>query len=166
MGPESTRRLVAPELGPARSILAEPLSAPKPANSAALAAAVPRLPASPAKHPGDVPAIMVDCLEPAPGFRVEIEDAYRAYVAMCAARAVPSLAPETFLARLSEFCRGCQIQTEPEGGQVYLVSVRLLAVPDWEPAPKSRRRTQRSLPLTSPRARTPRLGRAADPRTP
>ena len=144
---------------------AEPVLAAEPANSAALAPAVPRLPASPAMHPGDVPAIMVDCLEPAPGFRVEIEDAYWAYVATCAARAVPSLAPDAVLARLSEFCRGCQIQTEPEGGQVYLVSVRLLAVPDREPAPKSRRRTQRSRSLTSPRARPPRLGRAADPRT-
>lgn len=166
MGREGTRHRAMPTPGQLMPILADPHSLAEPANYAALASPEPRLPTSPTKQPGDVPAIMVECLEPALGFRVEIEDAYRAYVATCTARAVPTLSLDAFLTRLSAFCEGCQIETEPEGGHIYLVSVHLLVVPDRQPAPNARRRAQRSLPLTGSRTRLPRLGRTADPGTP
>jgi len=85
----------------------------------------PRLVATTNVEPvGSVPKIMATVLEPADGERVELADAYRAYVARCKAERRRALPPEQFAESLKKFCEECGISIQRPSGRVYLVGVR------------------------------------------
>ena len=67
---------------------------------------------------------MTTVLVPADGERVELADAYRAYVACCKAERRPALHPEQFAELLKRFCEECGISIRRPSGRVYLIGVR------------------------------------------
>ncbi len=77
---------------------------------------------------GSVPLIMAELLEPGDG-RVELADAWRAYVRLCAARGEKPLDAERFAAQLRLVCRdaGIRIAGDPATGRAWLRGTRLSA---------------------------------------
>jgi hypothetical protein len=71
------------------------------------------------------PKIMTAALEPAAGKRVELEDAFGAYTGACEAEGKRALPPGLFVDPLRKFCKAAGIRIKDEGGQVYLMNVRL-----------------------------------------
>lgn len=87
----------------------------------------PRLVSSDTTPAGSVPEILAEVLEAGQGSRVEIEEAYKAYAAACAAIQRRAVTPTQFVELLQKFCQGCRIKTLQRGEHVYLVNVRLTA---------------------------------------
>ena len=78
---------------------------------------------------GSIPKIMTAALEPATGRRVELEEAFGAYTGACEAEGERAVPPGLFVDPLKKFCKAAGIRIKDEGGQVYLMNVRLAANP-------------------------------------
>ena len=76
---------------------------------------------------GSVPKIMAECLEPAKGSRVEIEDCFRAYAANCKEQKLRAVTPSQFIGPMQRFCDECGIKTQNGADRIYLLNVRLAA---------------------------------------
>jgi hypothetical protein len=74
---------------------------------------------------GSIPKIMTAALEPAAGKRVELEEAFSAYVGACEAEGKRAVPPGHFVDPLRKFCTAARIRIKDEGGHVYLMDVRL-----------------------------------------
>ena len=74
---------------------------------------------------GSIPKIMTAALEPAAGKRVELEEAFGAYVGACEAEGKRAVPPGHFVDPLRKFCTAARIRIKDEGGHVYLMDVRL-----------------------------------------
>jgi hypothetical protein len=74
---------------------------------------------------GSIPKIMTAALEPAAGKRVELEEAFGAYVGTCQAEGKRAVPPGQFVDPLRKFCKVAGIRIKEEPGQVYLMDVRL-----------------------------------------
>jgi hypothetical protein len=90
-----------------------------------------------------IPRILTGALEPAAGQRIEMADAYRRYSLDCASEGKSAVSPEDFADPLARFCKGAGIRTKVEGGDVFLLNVRLDA------APAERRQAKTSAGLAS-----------------
>lgn len=89
--------------------------------------AKPKIVASEAMPTGNVPGMMANLLEPAPGKRVELEEAYRAYLSACRAQAKRAAVPERYSELLKAFCKQCRIRVVHNGKGIYLTNVKLAA---------------------------------------
>jgi hypothetical protein len=86
----------------------------------------PKLVTASAEPPaGSISKIMTAALEPAAGKRVELEEAFGAYVGACESEGKRAVPPGHFVDPLRKFCTAARIRIKDEGGHVYLMDVRL-----------------------------------------
>lgn len=86
----------------------------------------PRLVKSDVQKAGSVPDIMSDILVPDKGQRVEIEEAYNAYLATCQTNNLRAVTPDQFIGPMERFCEACNIASQKEGEYIFLTDVTLM----------------------------------------
>jgi hypothetical protein len=85
--------------------------------------------------------ILAAALEPATGERVELEEVFSAYAGACQLEGKRTVPPGQFVDPLRKFCKAAGIRIKDDGGQVYLMNVRLAEHAASTPGPKTAKAT-------------------------